>query len=288
MAISTKAFQLENERQDYLMQNSQSIAKAALAQAGYSTADPNGTGVTAAPTGSMDSPTQSSPSADIGMAALQGAQVAANIKLANAQAAKISSETDYQKMYNELYSIYGKATMKATLDNLNEDVKLKVATTLKTDQDRLNSIEMTEASVKEIEQHLEMDWQKLEPTVKLMAAQAYEAEQKGNLSKSEIIKVWQDIRESNARIQKLMSDINLNNAQIAVSYALVTNYAADTNLKIASTGKVTAEKGGQLLENKYNRLIYDVKNSLGVPWNMAKEIIQTFVPFAGSAAILNK
>lgn len=283
-----KAFQMENERQDWLMQNSQSIAKAALAQAGYSTADPNGTGVTAAATGSMESPSQSPPSADIGVAALQGAQVAANIKLANAQAAKIESETDYQKMYNELYAAYGKDQLLAALQNLDEDTQLKIATRLKTDQDKLNSIEVTDAMVKDIKERLDMDWAKLEPTVQLICAQAFEAEAKGYLSKAEIDKVYQDIKESEQRIKNLKKEIELDDAQIAVCYAQVANYEADTGLKKASTGKVKSERNAQNIENEYNRLMLDLKKSLGDKYNRAEMVYKALVPLAGSASILNR
>lgn len=60
MALQEKynqaAFERENERQDYLMQNAYSINKQALKEAGYSAADPNGTGLQAPATNSMDTP----------------------------------------------------------------------------------------------------------------------------------------------------------------------------------------------------------------------------------------
>lgn len=48
-----EAFDWETQRQDYLLENQQAINKAALQKAGYSTADPNGTGVTTAATPDM-------------------------------------------------------------------------------------------------------------------------------------------------------------------------------------------------------------------------------------------
>lgn len=52
-----EAFNRENARQDFLMQNAPAITKQALRQAGYSTADPNATGVQTPSTNNQDVPT---------------------------------------------------------------------------------------------------------------------------------------------------------------------------------------------------------------------------------------
>lgn len=115
-----KAFQMENDRQDWLMRNSQSIAKAALAQAGYSTADPNGTGVTAAPTGNMDAPSQSPPSADIGMAAISGMRAATDLKVANAQADLMESQKNLYDKQAGRYDEYTDAQIMEIQQRVNE------------------------------------------------------------------------------------------------------------------------------------------------------------------------
>lgn len=289
------AFDLENDRQDYLLANSNLIAKQALKKAGYSTADPNGTGVTAPATSTLDAPSQPGSQIDIAQHALQGAQVVSNINLANAQsrnleanARKTEAETDYQEMYNEIFRIYGKDNYEAATKGLQEEVKLRIAETLKTDQDRLNSVQLTEAQIKDINQRLDMDWIKLEPQVQLICAQAFEAEARGELSKAEIDKVWQDIKESQQRIVNLKKDLQLTDAQIAVCGAQVTNYAADTDLKNASKGKVKSERNAQNIENEYNRLMLDLKKSLGDSYNRAEMVYKALMPLAGSVSILNR
>lgn len=52
------AFNRENARQDYLMANAQSIQRDSLKNAGYSAADPNGTGFAPPSTNTMDTPSQ--------------------------------------------------------------------------------------------------------------------------------------------------------------------------------------------------------------------------------------
>lgn len=57
--LQQEYYQLQNARQDYLLQNADMIRKQSLARAGYSTADPNGTGTTPAQT--MSVPNVSTP-----------------------------------------------------------------------------------------------------------------------------------------------------------------------------------------------------------------------------------
>lgn len=116
-----KAFEMENARQDWLMQNSQSIAKAALQQAGYSTADPNGTGVTPGATGTLDSPTQSAPSADIGASAVSGMRAASDLKLANAQADLMESQKNLYDKQAGRYDEYTDAQIAEIRQRANEE-----------------------------------------------------------------------------------------------------------------------------------------------------------------------
>lgn len=266
------AFNRENARQDYLMRNANSIMKQSLQNAGYSTADPNGTGVSPAGINNMDVP--SNPGMNVGMSApdLAGIfQSIASARLMQAQATKVESETVEQDIKNELYAKYGESEYQATVKNLEASAQNQVAMSLFHDQQRVNSIATTEATVKDINQRLDMDWQKLPVQLQLYAAQANEAFNSGELRKAQIDEVYQGIRESYARIQKLMSDIGLNSAQIAVAGALTQNYFQDTRLKQVQTS-------GKIIENAYNRLQYDVQNGLGVKWHQAKDVLDAFLP----------
>lgn len=283
-----QAFEMENDRQDYLLRNSQAIAKQALRNAGYSTADPNGTGVSAPAVSSMGSPSPGSYNSDLASSVVNGLRVgneigllSSQIRLQNAQAHKLETETDYQQMYNELYSVYGEDQMKSALRNMQEDTKLKVATSLKTDQDRLNSIRLNDAQVKDINERLQMDWQKLNPTLRLLSAQAFEAEESGDLKKAQISEVWQNIRESMQRIDLMKKQGNLNDAQVAVAYEQVKNVLQDTRNKKVQGGILTTESAKE-------RLAYDVQNSLGVKYHMAKEILDAVIPLGTVTAALGK
>lgn len=95
------AFNAENQRQDYLMQNMPSITKQALHDAGYSAADPNGTGVTTPQTNTMATPNMSfSDPGDYGMSGEFGrnALLQAQLMNINADTMKKTSETDMVKL----------------------------------------------------------------------------------------------------------------------------------------------------------------------------------------------
>lgn len=98
-----EAFNRENERQNWLMQNAAALTKQGLKNAGYSTADPNGVGVTTPQTNTQDVPsgtfapysTPNLPDAASSYASLkQGQLTDANARLLNSQAKLNEIEAD--------------------------------------------------------------------------------------------------------------------------------------------------------------------------------------------------
>lgn len=268
------AFNRSNERQDYLMENAQLIAKNALARAGYSTADPNGTGVS--PANMQTQNTTSGPSVSVGMPnidAISAYATVAQARKAEAEAKKVEAETDYQNMFNQLYSKYGEEQTKAALSNLQEDTKLKIAETLKTDQDKANSIQLTDAQVKDINDRLGMDWAKLEPQIQLLCAQAFEAEAAGHLNKAKISEVWQNIAESKQRIENLKKEYDLTDAQIAVAFASKQLIDQQKLSEIEETGRRGASKRSAEAQARIDELEAQTKENLGPGYYSTMKVI---------------
>lgn len=93
-----EAFERENPRQDYLLSNIYSINRQALKNAGYSTADPNGTGMQAPSVSNMDVPTASQFDYGVPNFDLSGAmQTAAQLRLLDKQAENVEADTNKKK-----------------------------------------------------------------------------------------------------------------------------------------------------------------------------------------------
>lgn len=282
-------FQLQNQRQDWLLKNEQLLNKQALKNAGYSAADPNGTGFSP-----MQAPMPVSPSgqqfvnspvdvSELSKLALLGSQ----IRNMDAQTKKVESETEGQDIQNWLNSKYGEQQIQSALANLDEDTKKKISETLYNDQQRLNSIQLTESQVRNIEERLDMDWQKLPLNLQVLAADAYEARESGNLKHAQISEVWQSIKESQKRIQKLQSDIGLNDAQIGVLLCQAENIAQSTK----NLGQDFKIKGNEIVETanraELQQFQTDVQKSMGLTFYQAKNVVETILPIGMFGAAAN-
>lgn len=276
-----QAFEMENARQDYLLENANLIAKNALEKAGYSTADPNGTGVTPAPTGNLDSPTQPGTQIDIAQHALQGAQIAASTRLMQSQAKKLDSETEGQDIQNYLNSTYGETQWQKAIGKLDSETQKNISEKLYLDQKKLNEKNLTDAEVDNIRQRLDMDWKKLPKSLQLLSAQAYEAEQAGNLNKAKIHEVWQNIRESAQRIDLMVKQGKLTDAQADVAIEMALNTKQDTRNKKIEAGILTTQSAQA-------RLQYDIQNGLGVKWHQAKDIVGALLPIGATVGLVSK
>lgn len=286
--LNRQAFDWENQRQDWLMQNSALMQKLNLKNAGYSVADPNGSGVETPTTNDMSTGGQSSVGmVDIGEGINKGALLAAQIKNIEAQTKKTESETEGQDIQNYLNGKYGETQIQRALANLDEDTKKKISETLYNDQQRLNSIRLTDANVRNIEERLDMDWQKLPVSLQLLSAQAFEARESGNLKHAQISEVWQSIRESQKRIEKLQSDIGLNSAQVGVLIAQAENIAQSTK----NLGQDFKIKGAEYVlknnEAELQQFRTDVEKSMGMTYYQAKNVVETILPIGMFGTAVN-
>lgn len=125
------AFNRQNARQDYLLENSPSITRDALRKAGYSAADPNGTGVSSPAVQGMDTPSPVGAFASLGSAnpmvsysELKNAELIESQKKLNEEnAKKLASDTDKVKLEID----QAKQSFDLTLKNLQADLDKKVA-----------------------------------------------------------------------------------------------------------------------------------------------------------------
>lgn len=273
---SIDAFNRENARQDQLLYNSAAMQRHGLASAGYSTADPSGTGFQQPAVGSMDTPTN--PSAgmvDLGKFDLMQA---AQLRLLNEQAKnvqantlKTTAETRYQDMQNDLFAVYGEEQIKSALANVQEDTRKKHEEALFTDQQRLNSIALTDAQIEEISSKIDIAYQKLDPELKLLAAEAFKADQDGKLSKAKISEVYQNIKESQERINLMKTQEGLNNAQTDVAISTAKNIVQQTRTE----GWKTVE---QMQKAQMAQFEQTLQQEMGYTAAKAKKIVETIFP----------
>lgn len=285
MALQNKyaidAFNRENERQDYLLANQGEITRNSMANAGYSAADPSGVGMMTPDTSSMQSPSNPSMSpVDLGKIDLMQARLlAAQAENIEADTVKKTKETEGQEIDNWLKSTFGEQQWSSAIKNLDADTQNKISQALYADQKKLNETNLTEKQIDQIEQSLDMAWQRLTPELQLMAAQAYEAESSGHLSHVQISKVWQDIRESQQRIVNLQHEVGLTDAQVAVAIQQVSNLEREHDLIGAQS--VSAKAQAEL-----DQLYRDIETGMGMNFWRAKRIVEAVLPIGAIGAAL--
>lgn len=283
-----KMFDLQNQRQDYLMQNEDAIKKSSLQRAGYSTADPNGTGVSAPAVASGGAAGMADYGSGPVKSGLQAAMFKAQLDNLESQTAKNNAEAENTNVNTYLLDTYGDQQWQSAIANLDASTQERIATALYNDQQRLNSIQLTEAQVKDINDRLSMDWLKLGPSLRLIVAQAFEAEQSGALKKAQISQVWQDIRESAQRIEKMKSDMSVNEAQVAVLTQQVQNMIAEEDLTKQNKrlqGWNTVYAAASAKQKQFER---DVQTSMGLGFYQARNVVDAIFPFAAAGALLSK
>lgn len=277
------AFNRENERQDYLLQNQASIYKQSLQNAGLSTAlagiDGGAGGMPAAT--NMEAPsTPTAPLPDFGKLDLMQARlVAAQAENIEADTQKKIKETEGQDIQNWLNQTYGAQQWQAAIKNLDADTANKIAQESYTKQKELNEKGLTDAEINNIEKRLDWDFQKLNPELKLLAAQAYQATQSGDLSHTQQSEVWQNIKESGQRIENLQRELGLTDAQITVATNLAEKYVKEQNLIGAKT--VTAKNEAELSQFRT-----DVEKSMGLRYYQAKRVVDAVIPIGTVSAAL--
>lgn len=279
------AFNRENERQDYLLANQASIYKNSLQRAGLSTAlagiDGGAGGMPAAT--NMEAPsTPTAPLPDFGKIDLMQARlIAAQAENIEADTQKKIKETEGQDIQNWLNQTYGAEQWQAAIKNLDADTANKIEQAAYTNAKKVNETNLTEAEINQIEKHLDWDYQKLNPELKLLAAQAHQATASGDLSHAQISEVWQSIKESGQRIENLQRELGLTDAQISVATNLAENYAKEHEILgyDVTSAKVKAQMG------QFER---DLQKSMGLRFYRAKQVAETVLPIGATAAVLGK
>lgn len=126
------AFNRENERQDWLLQNQALLNKIGLKKAGYSTADPNGTGFSAGSMNTQEGPSIpgganfdfGSPFAQVAStyASIRNASAQADLAEANAKIANIEADKRAEVLQTNIDKV--RADIKAIQEKLPEEVNL--------------------------------------------------------------------------------------------------------------------------------------------------------------------
>ena len=130
-AYNEKNFKAENDRQDWLLQNQQSMTKQGLKNAGYSVADPNGIGVSGAAVNQLATPQPTGPDVSIpnvdllgSYQSLKNAELIANQnRLLEAQAKEHETKVDQIKQDIK----YSQETLPEVVNQLKADVQLKLS-----------------------------------------------------------------------------------------------------------------------------------------------------------------
>lgn len=266
-----QAFDWQADRDNWLLQNQALLTKEGLKKAGYSAADPSGSG--AQLTG-MSSPSANSASGDFSPFHMPPFDVMSSYtqlkqgELMDAQKELIQSQAHGQDIENRLRSLYGDAEYQATIGRMQEETRKYVSERLYTDQKKLNDTSLTEAQVKNINQRLQMDWTQLPLQLRLLSAQI-------ELTGSEQAKNFAQIKEIAQHIQNLKAEYNLTNAQVDVAFALAGKYDAEAaNTRVQShVTKAYVSKAES--EARQEKIRADVMQSLGVNYYVGDQIVTT-------------
>ena len=185
-----EAFNRENQRQDWLLQNTAALTKQGLRNAGYSTADPNGVGVTTPQTNTQDVPsgtfvpysTPNLPDAASSYASLkQGQLTDANARLMISQAKLNEIEADKRAEKIQADIDLARQTVTNMQEKLPEELHVLQATKEKlVSEKQLNDKQ---------QQVYDQQVLQLEQVVKGLTI---ENEYKANLNKAQIAKMQAD------------------------------------------------------------------------------------------------
>lgn len=250
-----EAFNRENARQDWLMLNEDSLKRQSLENAGYSTADPNGTGVTTPAVGNMDTPgtptaplLSGSPGTDFVNAfnAMRQAELIDSVKRKNeAEAKKAEEEGKGIAIQNEYIRPRSEAEVKQILQDIELKKKQGKLTEVQADTaERLCKAteNKTEAECREIDQRIENakeEYRRIQEQINLLVTQqdtertvqsynraaAFHAQQQGNLTREQVLgQKWTNLAaEHNAGLvflQKQQEQIKTNLREDLAQYGV--------------------------------------------------------------------
>lgn len=182
-----EAFNRENARQDWLMMNEDSLKRQSLENAGYSTADPNGTGVTTPPVGNMDVPgtptaplLSMSPGSDFvnAFTAMRQSELIDSVKRKNeAEANKAEQEAEGQQLTNKYIMPRNEAELDkicAEIDKMEKDGNLsKVEAEVRKKLAR-STCNLNDKQCEQIDQDIknaQEEWKRIQEQINLLKAQ---------------------------------------------------------------------------------------------------------------------
>lgn len=279
-----QAFERSNARQDWLISNLPTMQRRALEAAGYSSANPDGMPMMSAQSNSMTPPANHAvPLADFGshQALADYALRVAQAENIQADTEKKKSETKGQDIENKLKSFFGADQWNAAIENMNADTQKKISEAWYNDQKRLNEEKLTRAQIGQIEETLDMAWQKLPVELQLMAANAYQASRAGELSHAKISEVFQNIKKSAQEIEVLKSQGVLNNAEASVALQMAKNAVIEG--KIKGYDVTSHKKDAELKQFRT-----EVETSMGKTFYQAGKIVDAILPLGVVGGIVNK
>ena len=249
-----EAFNRENERQNWLMLNEDSLKRQSLENAGYSTADPNGTGVTTPAVGNMDTPgtptaplLSGSPGTDFVNAfnAMRQSELIDSVKRKNeAEADKAEQEAEGQHLTNQYIMPRNEAELEkicAEIDKMEKDgnlskVEAEVRKKLARSTCKLNAkqCEQIDQDIKNAQE----EFKRIQEQINLLKAQEQTEKSVMSLNFANRDYVWENTRMTREQILG-QKHFNLK-AEHEASYQFLKNQELsiknDLRRKLANSG----------------------------------------------------
>lgn len=202
---------------------------------------------------------------------LQEMAIQSQIDLNEAQADALLSNARKTNADATVTEHYGLKTAASTLQNIDQNTRLQLSQEEKTWTDRWNSINLTDAQIRQIDGQLDIAYQQLPLQLQVLASEVFKNQESGKLSIAQAAEAYQAIRESAKRIEKLSADIGLTSAQTAVAWALAALH--EKQKETEGYRGLYEKKQAQLAQ-----LDYDVANSMGMSYYHLRNVMQVINP----------
>lgn len=249
-----EAFNRENARQDWLMLNEDSLKRQSLQNAGYSTADPNGTGVTTPAVGDQNVPgtptvplLSGSPGTDFvnAFTAMRQSELIDSVKRKNeAEANKAEQEAEGQQLTNKYIMPRSEAELDkicAEIDKMEKDGNLSVVEAQVRKKLARATCKLNEKQCEQIDQDIknaQEEWKRIQEQINLLKAQ-----QQSERSVMALNFANRDYARMNTRMtrEQILGQSHLNlKAEHEASYQLLKNQELtvknDLRRKLANNG----------------------------------------------------
>lgn len=284
--LAKQNFEMQNKRQDYLLTHSASMQRQNLVNAGYSPADPFGNGMSTPLTGNIQGPSNGSLGADFGKVdMMQAMRLGAEIRNIEADTQQKQAAAQGHMIDNNLKATYGAQQYESAIANLDASTQQQISQALYNDQQRLNQTNLTKAQVRNINERLDMDWQKLPPELKYLAAQTELADSSRALNYAKVQECWSIIAKAFQEIQLMKSQGLVNDAQVGVLVKQAEMVAQQTKLTEKQTKTEGARSVYELNKAELQQFETDVQKSMGEGFYQFEKVAGAILPlgFVGAA-----